>query len=68
MSGTQAGGKAAAATNKKRNPNFYREIGKMGGKKGTTGGFWHTKHVLKAEDKIRAWGRKGGTKSRRTVK
>lgn len=40
MAGTKEGGKKAAATNLKRHgKDFYREIGKMGGKNGHTGGF-----------------------------
>ena len=39
MSGTPAGGKKAAAANKAKDPDFYKKIGSMGGKKGHTGGF-----------------------------
>ena len=40
MAGTKEGGKKAAATNLERHgKDFYREIGKMGGKNGHTGGF-----------------------------
>jgi general stress protein YciG len=40
MAGTRTGGLKAAATNKaKHGENFYREIGKKGGKNGHTGGF-----------------------------
>lgn len=31
MSGTMIGGAKAAKTNKSKNPNFYRDIGKLGG-------------------------------------
>ena len=34
MAGTKEGGKKAAATNKQRNPNYYRLIGKKGGEGG----------------------------------
>ena len=40
MAGTKAGGKKAAATNKaKYGADFYREMGRIGGKNGHTGGF-----------------------------
>lgn len=39
MSGTVTGGKKAAAKNLANNPNFYREIGRIGGQNGHTGGF-----------------------------
>lgn len=40
MAGTKAGGLRAAATNKERHgADFYRNIGKLGGKAGHTGGF-----------------------------
>ena len=31
MAGTRAGGLKAAANNLKKNPNFYRDIGRIGG-------------------------------------
>ena len=39
MAGTAAGGRLAAAKNKKRDPDFYKRIGAMGGRAGHTGGF-----------------------------
>ena len=39
MVGTKAGGKKAAAKNLANNPNFYKEIGRKGGRNGHTGGF-----------------------------
>ena len=40
MAGTIAGGKKAAATNLARHgKDFYKNIGRIGGKNGTTGGF-----------------------------
>lgn len=40
MSGTRAGGIEARATNiKKYGKDFYRNIGRKGGARGTTGGF-----------------------------
>lgn len=63
MAGTIAGGKAAAATNKaKYGPDFYKNIGAMGGKKGRTGGFFANRELA------RIAGAKGGRISRRTKK
>ena len=60
MSGTIAGGKGAAATNKKKyGEDFYAKIGAKGGKKGKTGGFWANRELA------REAGRKGGLISRR---
>lgn len=60
MAGTKAGGKAAADTNiRKYGPDFYRKIGAMGGKKGTTGGFFANRELA------RIAGAKGGRISRR---
>lgn len=68
MAGTKAGGKRAAATNKEKyGDDFYGKIGKEGGKKGHTGGFWHSKHVLGNKAANEA-GRKGGQISRRRTK
>lgn len=63
MAGTKAGGKSAAATNKKKyGADFYAKIGAAGGKKGRTGGFY-ANHEL-----ARLAGAKGGRISRRTKK
>lgn len=60
MAGTQAGGKAAAVTNKsKYGLDFYARIGAKGGKLGKTGGFY------KNSELARRAGEKGGRKSRR---
>lgn len=60
MSGTSAGGKLAAETNKKRHgKDFYVRIGKSGGEKGHTGGFFADRELA------RTAGQKGGRKSRR---
>lgn len=60
MAGNQAGGKAAAVTNKARHgDNFYANIGRLGGLKGTTGGFFANRELA------RSAGAKGGTISRR---
>ena len=39
MAGTKIGGQKAAAKNLSNDPDFYRRIGSIGGKNGTTGGF-----------------------------
>lgn len=60
MSGTKAGGAAAAITNKEKyGADFYAKIGSMGGKKGTTGGFYANRELA------RIAGKKGGQISRR---
>ena len=60
MSGTIAGGKRAAATNKaKHGEDFYKNIGRKGGKKGHTGGFAANPELA------REAGRKGGKISKR---
>lgn len=60
MAGTKEGGKNAAATNKRKyGPDFYRNIGAMGGKKGKTGGFFANRELA------RIAGAKGGRISRR---
>lgn len=63
MAGTAAGGRLAAEKNKKKDPDFYKRIGAMGGKSGHTGGF-----AAGAEGRKRAsqFGAIGGSKSRRT--
>lgn len=60
MAGTIEGGKAAAATNKKKyGEDFYSKIGAKGGRLGRTGGFAANRELA------RAAGAKGGRKSRR---
>lgn len=60
MAGTVAGGKAAAATNKKKyGKNFYARIGAIGGRKGHTGGFYANRELA------REAGAKGGKISKR---
>lgn len=59
MAGTKQGGMKAAAKNLASNPNFYRDIGKIGGSNGTTGGFYANRKLA------RIAGSKGGKKSRR---
>lgn len=63
MAGTKAGGKAAAATNKKKyGSDFYAKIGAAGGKKGRTGGFYANRELARKAGAI------GGRISRRTKK
>ena len=48
MAGTKDGGKAAAATNKKKyGADFYARIGAAGGKKGRTGGFYANRELAR---------------------
>lgn len=63
MAGTKIGGRRAAETNlKKYGKDFYKKIGSIGGKIGTTGGF-HANREL-----ARIAGRMGGLKSKRGKK
>lgn len=60
MAGTKLGGKHAAATNKaKYGEDFYARIGAIGGRKGTTGGFFANRELARTAGAI------GGRKSRR---
>lgn len=60
MAGTKAGGLKAAETNKRlRGEDFYREIGRIGGKNGHTGGFAANRVLASLA------GRKGGQMSKR---
>lgn len=60
MAGTKAGGKAAAATNKKKyGSDFYAKIGAKGGVVGKTGGFYANRELA------REAGARGGKISRR---
>ena len=60
MSGTKEGGRKAAITNLKRHgKEFYANIGREGGKKGHTGGFYNN------PERAAEAGRKGGLKSKR---
>lgn len=62
MPGTRQGGLKAAATVKKDNPDFYIEIGRLGGKASKGGGF------RKHPELAREAGRKGGKISSRRKK
>lgn len=60
MAGTKAGGIKAAATNKaKYGEDFYRELGRKGGRNGHTGGFAANPELAKIAGAI------GGRKSKR---
>lgn len=62
MSGTREGGLKAMETNFRiYGSDFYREIGRKGGRNGHTGGF-----AAKGHDFAVVCGRKGGKISRRT--
>ena len=60
MAGTTAGGLKSAKKNIEKDPDFYKKIGSIGGKKGTTGGFAANRELA------RIAGQKGGKISRRT--
>lgn len=69
MSGTKAGAKKAAETNKKRHgKDFYAQIGRKGGQNGHTGG-WASETVgkdgLTGYERAKKWGAVGGKKSKR---
>lgn len=60
MGGTRKGGLKAAATNKtKYGGDFYSKIGAIGGRVGTTGGFYANRKLASIA------GRKGGKISKR---
>jgi hypothetical protein len=63
MAGTAKGGRLAAQKNKKKyGSDFYSKIGRLGGQRGTTGGF-----AAGSEGRKRAstYGAIGGARSRR---
>jgi general stress protein YciG len=65
MSGTKAGGIAAAESNKRKyGHDFYANIGRIGGAKSTKGGFWHKKYVLGDTESISRAGQMGGAKGK----
>jgi hypothetical protein cdiviTM7_01565 len=61
MAGTKLGGLKARDTNLKNNPDFYREIGKLGGQKCVMKGFALNPKLA------RQAGAKGGRSSRRGI-
>ncbi len=66
MSGTKAGAAKALQTNLSRNPNHFKDIGRVGGKIGRTGGF-ASKEVgldgMTGRERARIVGALGGRKS-----
>lgn len=61
MVGTKEGGlKAAATIKRKKGENWYKDIGRIGGQNGHTGGFFANPTLA------RIAGKKGGRISRRT--
>lgn len=72
MAGTKAGGQKAAAKNLAKDPNFYKNIGRVGGSNGTTGGFGSSKvsdkDGLTGAERARIAGALGGRISRRSKK
>lgn len=58
MAGTKEGGAKAKASNLKRNPNFYKELGAKGGKKGKKDGA--IKGFAHSHERAVEAGRKGG--------
>lgn len=69
MAGTKEGGISARQTNyKKYGPDYYRVIGKKGGKAGGKGGFASTvigKDGLTGKERARLAGKRGGKVSKR---
>jgi general stress protein YciG len=61
MAGTRQGGKKAAESNRKLDPDFYKKMGAIGGRISKGGGFAQD-HELAVEA-----GRKGGKVSRRNL-
>jgi len=59
MSGTLAGGLKARDKNLAQNPDFYKDIGRKGGQRSTTGGFASNRALA------RSAGAKGGAISKR---
>jgi hypothetical protein len=71
MAGTVEGGKKAAQRNKELyGEDFYKNLGKAGGKASGTGGFYYAMKNMPvdAPGHPRAAGKIGGAKSRRVAK
>jgi len=66
MSGTKTGGLKASVTNKSRHgEDFYRRIGKLGGKVPSRGGFAYL--AEHDPEKLKMLSAQGGSKSRRGI-
>lgn len=68
MAGNAAGGRKAYLKNIAKDPNFYANIGRKGGKNGKTGGFASNvvgKDGLTGAERARIAGAAGGRVSRR---
>ena len=68
MAGNRTGGLKARDANLKRNPNFYRDIGRLGGAASGTGGFASEAigdDGLTGPQRAKIAGKKGGLISRR---
>lgn len=63
MAGNKEGGKKAATTNLKRDPDFYKKIGAKGGRNGKGPGY--KGGFAKSAEWARLCGTKGGKISRR---
>lgn len=59
MAGTKAGAQIAKMKNLAKNPNFYADLGRIGGRASNTGGFAYDKELAKVA------GTKGGMRSKR---
>lgn len=71
MAGTTLGGQKAKEKNLANDPDFYKRIGSIGGKRGTTGGFgskYPGSDGLTGQERARIAGARGGTISRRNKK
>lgn len=68
MAGTKAGGLKARDANLAKNPNFYSDIGRIGGSNSTGGGFASLSigdDGLTGPQRAKIAGKRGGEKSRR---
>lgn len=70
MSGTRQGAARAVATIKEKDPDFYKRIGQLGGRKGTSGGYYYAKLHYSEDDPRhpKNAGYKGGKLSKRSKK
>lgn len=71
MAGTLEGGLKARDKNLAKDPDFYKKIGRLGGAKGTNGGFASEEvgvDGLTGRQRARIVGAFGGRKSRRSKK